>query len=295
MEDEKSVAPPRIPKNWFKYEFPLPEIAGAPRPSRANYDPENVAWMIEMFASTLRKSANQITFRYENNMPFDEREHIIVGHPGGQHLYDKQSNMTKSSELRYYESKAKMSSILKLYERHSPAQIDFFDDKDTYLPCYILGCSTIHEHNGYFGLQSNEIVDPHANLVNEPVTAHDEDTTCIRNEGGEGERIIFGFDQLGDVQYESFRSVTVRLVDKKIGGTGNSAGGTFSLGEETFTFYWDLTNEYTMHNITWGRDFTKEEINEIQFTYHDGNNPLSFPQKSLTAIDLRVNTLITTF
>lgn len=121
-----------------RYEFPLPKIPGAPVPSKANYSPENVAWMIEMFASIISptRDESEICFRYENNdtegrcLPVEETEnHIEVCHPGDKLYFDEHAdcNRPKSIEQERYEVAAKKSALLKLYEENSPANIQYFN------------------------------------------------------------------------------------------------------------------------------------------------------------------------
>jgi hypothetical protein len=123
--------PEKVPSHWYNGEYHIP--AKAPIPSRANYDPENVAWVIEMFAGVLGKGRNEIRFRYPNNTedPYTEdipEDDIFVEHPGGesymQKVHDK--HQTKSREMLRYERFAKRSKILKLYEANSPAKIQYF-------------------------------------------------------------------------------------------------------------------------------------------------------------------------
>lgn len=117
-----------------RYEFPLPLVRHAPVPSKANYKPKNVAWLIEFFANILGRSHLEIGFRYENNTPHDrcrplsESDDIFVTHPGDKlYLPEKSKCRFKSREQKHYEKFAKKSKLLKLYERYSPAQIKFFN------------------------------------------------------------------------------------------------------------------------------------------------------------------------
>lgn len=117
-----------VPDNWYQYEWPLPEIPAAPKPSQANYDPRNVAWMIEMFASVLGKSHTEIQFQYENNTPNDPNDDIVVEHPDDK-LYWPDYNtgrLAKSPEQERYEMYAKQSARLKLFQDNSPAGIEYF-------------------------------------------------------------------------------------------------------------------------------------------------------------------------
>jgi hypothetical protein len=124
--------PPRnkvFPQSGFgsRYQFPLPTVKGAPVPSVANYDPKNVAWMIEFFAQIVGKKPSELEFRYENNTPDDKTDDIFVKHPGGSYLPDASAcNFQKSPALLKYEAAAKNSPRLKLYMDHSPANIKYF-------------------------------------------------------------------------------------------------------------------------------------------------------------------------
>ena len=125
--------PPRnkeFPISGFgsRYEFPLPVVKNAPVPSNANYNPTNVAWMIEFFADILGTTKDQIAFRYENNTPLDPDDDIFVSHPGGTYLPNAQACKAKSKEQKIYEAAAKKSVLLKLYQDNSPANITYFDD-----------------------------------------------------------------------------------------------------------------------------------------------------------------------
>jgi hypothetical protein len=119
-----------VPSNWYVYDFPLVEIENAPVPSTANYDEKNCAWLIEFFGNIIDISSDQITLRYENNTPENREDDIFVSHPNdGEYLpalQDRLRQEGKSEELLYYESKAKESSILKLFEENSPANIKYF-------------------------------------------------------------------------------------------------------------------------------------------------------------------------
>ena len=126
--------PPRnrdFPGQGFgsRYQFPLPEVKGAPVPSVANYKPTNVAWMIEFFANMLGKHKNQVVFRYENNTPNDKTDDIFVSHPGGTYLPDAMKCRVKKPDMIAYEEAAKKSALLKLYMDNSPAKITYFQDK----------------------------------------------------------------------------------------------------------------------------------------------------------------------
>ena len=124
--------PESVPPHWYNepYHVPLHE----PQPSKADYSPKNVAWLIEMFANILGKSREEIQLRYPNNTEYPEtadipEDDIIVSHPGGDRNYwaeEVLARKTKSPELMHYESHAKRSAILKLYEKHSPAGIEYF-------------------------------------------------------------------------------------------------------------------------------------------------------------------------
>jgi len=110
-----------------RYQFPLPTVENAPVPSEANYAPENVAWMIELFAQILGKRSDEIQFRYENNTPNKKTDDIFVSHPGGSYLSEASKCKPKSDAMRKYESYAKNSSILKTYMDNSPAGIKYFN------------------------------------------------------------------------------------------------------------------------------------------------------------------------
>jgi hypothetical protein len=118
----------KIPSNWYQYDFPLKEIALEPKPSTANYDQKNCAWLIEFFAGILGYTKDQVVLNYENNTPKDRVDDIYVHHPNDKlYLPEKQNSKEKKSpELLNYEFKAKKSARLKLFQNNSPAKIKYF-------------------------------------------------------------------------------------------------------------------------------------------------------------------------
>lgn len=116
-----------IPPTWFKFDWPLKEVPGAPVPSRADYSTEKCSWLHEMFASILGKDPWELKLRYENNTPDDRNDDIEVEYSGGGN-WDAwvEEHREKSPEQLRYEVAAKNSAILKRYEQASPAQIQFF-------------------------------------------------------------------------------------------------------------------------------------------------------------------------
>lgn len=118
-----------VPSTWYKYDFPLKEVENAPKPSQANYNPKNCAWLIEMFAEIIGNSHTQIVLHYENNTPNNAKDDIYVAHPNDKlYLPDKRNPRLnpKSDELIEYEEKAKDSERLKLFQDNSPAGIEYF-------------------------------------------------------------------------------------------------------------------------------------------------------------------------
>ena len=105
-----------------------------PVPSQANYKPENVAWLIEMFAGVLHRGKMGIRFRYPNNTEYPENtniesDDIFVDHPNESVSYLAKYSVlhrSKSKEQQRYEDRAKKSKILKQYEENSPAKIKYF-------------------------------------------------------------------------------------------------------------------------------------------------------------------------
>ena len=114
------------PDHWYQYEFPLPEVEGAPVPSQADYSQENVAPLIEFFGYVLGYAKDKMIFRYENNTPNDPSDDIDVTHPGGSWLPVPEQCSGKSAEMKRYEAYAKKSAILKKFEENSPAGIAYF-------------------------------------------------------------------------------------------------------------------------------------------------------------------------
>jgi hypothetical protein len=117
-----------VPSHWYNSPYYIPE--GAPVPSGGNYTPENVAWVIELFAQVLEKDKTELRFCYPNNTEDVPEDDILVDHPNDKNylpaLRYKLATTPKSKELLRYEAAAKKSSILKLYEENSPAGIKYF-------------------------------------------------------------------------------------------------------------------------------------------------------------------------
>jgi hypothetical protein len=104
---------PNVPSTWFTYDWPLKEGQGT---SKADYSPANVAPLIEGFASILNADKANVQFIYQNG--------TTVSHPGdGIYL---NSEASKSDDLLRYEEAAKRSTILKLFQDNSPAEIEYF-------------------------------------------------------------------------------------------------------------------------------------------------------------------------
>lgn len=131
---------PNVPSTWYKYDYPLKEIDKAPKPSNANYEPKNVAWLIEFFASVLANSSmstlftskiyDEMIMHYENNTPDDPYDDIYVGHPLDKtYIYEEmEKRKEKSTELLIYEFYAKRSARLINFEENSPANIKYFEE-----------------------------------------------------------------------------------------------------------------------------------------------------------------------
>lgn len=118
-----------VPATWYQYDWPLEEVAGAPKPSRANYSTENCSWLHEMFGSILGQQPWDLTLRYENNTPDDRTDDIDVPYSGANN-WDAHSrkHREKSPEQLRYEVAAKKSARLRLFENNSPAGIEYFKD-----------------------------------------------------------------------------------------------------------------------------------------------------------------------
>lgn len=123
------MADSRVPASWFKYEFPLPEVPNAPVPSQADYSSKNCAWLIEFLASIINKTPQELVLRYENNTPNNKEDDIFVSHPNdGKNYWAIENDLRRniSPEQAHYESHAKLSSRLRLFEDNSPANITYF-------------------------------------------------------------------------------------------------------------------------------------------------------------------------
>lgn len=117
-----------MPNNFpYIYEFPLPEVEGAPVPSNADYSPQNVAWLIEFLAGIIGKTKTEIGLRYENNTPSIKSDDIIVYHPNnGDYLPGAQTPTEQSPSMWRYEYYAKKSARLREFMETSPAGIEYF-------------------------------------------------------------------------------------------------------------------------------------------------------------------------
>ena len=117
-----------VPDSWYKYNFPLQEVKGAPVPSKADYDPQNVAPLIEFFAGVINEPTAYMAFRYENNTFNNKTDDIWVKHPeNGAYLPPYMNeHKGKSNDLLRYETAAKKSKRLKLFQDNSPAKITYF-------------------------------------------------------------------------------------------------------------------------------------------------------------------------
>lgn len=115
---------------WYEYKWPLEPVAGAPVPSRANYDPKNIAPLVESFAAMFGVKKEQIQFTYENNDPNNVNTNIDISHPGDAVYLNKylDGNKQKSSAQSRYELYAKQSARLIAFQNLSPAGVDYFND-----------------------------------------------------------------------------------------------------------------------------------------------------------------------
>lgn len=121
------------PEHWYNSPYYIPE--SAPIPSGANYEPKNVAWLIEFFGGIIGKDKTEVEFRYPNNTEYPytkdiPEDDIFVRHPNDKEylpeLRAKLKKEGKSPEMIRYEKAAKKSGILKFYEENSPAGIKYF-------------------------------------------------------------------------------------------------------------------------------------------------------------------------
>ena len=118
------------------YVFPLPNVAGLPKPSTANYEPSNVAPLIEGLAGSVPTNPDGtcpatpfgIAFRYENNTPDHKDDDIIVAHPQDMNYLNTYLNehCPGSIEQNRYEFMAKKSARLQAFQESSPAEIEYF-------------------------------------------------------------------------------------------------------------------------------------------------------------------------
>jgi hypothetical protein len=113
-----------------------PPLPLNPKPSIANYTPQNIAPLFEFFQPIVSGIANQdltyceMTFRYENNTPCIPGDDIFVRYPTCIPVPYTPVPVpaTKSPELLLYESYAKKSQALYNFMINSPAHITYFQD-----------------------------------------------------------------------------------------------------------------------------------------------------------------------
>jgi hypothetical protein len=274
----------KAPDHWYQYEFPLPEVKKAPVPSQANYEPRNVAWMIEMFAQVLGQNHTSLRFRYENNTPNNPWDDIYVEHPNDKLYFTEKARCdTKNQEMIQYETKARQSDILRLFQDYSPAEINYFGElgcASLVSPIFALPPLNIVSSNGFSGYLGDTLdslsVDKVESSLDEPYFA---------NTAQENQFVTFEFQNLPEDAPEEYSSVILKLHDKAA-SVGNSAGCTLSTGSDFKRSYYTISQGYTYRQFVWARGFTKEDINNLRFRYHDGANPLLLPIKHLTAVEL---------
>lgn len=116
---------------WFKYDFPLKPVS---HPSRADYSKDNVAPLIEGFGGILGDAPNSLELLYENRTQTSGTiisgsisGYTVVTYPtsGGPFGVDP-CKLPKSPALLRYETAARKSSLLKLFQDNSPANIKYF-------------------------------------------------------------------------------------------------------------------------------------------------------------------------
>jgi hypothetical protein len=106
-----------------------------PKPSTADYTPQNVAPLIQFFVSIVSGVSGtqvgncDIEFRYENNTPDDPKDDISVRHPQcvSAPYTPQPSPVVKSPEMLKYEAFAKKSQRLKNYAANLPIKIQYFE------------------------------------------------------------------------------------------------------------------------------------------------------------------------
>jgi hypothetical protein len=85
-----------------------------------DYDPTNLAWMMEFFGNILGVSYTQIGFLYENSTD-------VIQHPQDkEYLPEASQPKAKTPEMLKYEMYAKRSRLLKKFQDESPANITYF-------------------------------------------------------------------------------------------------------------------------------------------------------------------------
>jgi hypothetical protein len=280
-----------LPDHWYKYDFPLTN--DKPVPSQANYDPKNVAWLIEQMAQVLGQNHTDLRFRYENNTPDKPYDDIYVEHPNDRlYLWEKaRCDTTDNPDMMRYERRAKQSTRLRIFEENSPAEIEYFKDIRcrALVQTFVLKPINIVESQGFLGFVGEEQRGVDVRHVNDPVALNALNNSCVSSMGSPSSQVTFEFEDLPEGAPEEYNSVAVKFLDKAQLGTGTSGGATLKLhGMPAKTHYYNLTAGYTFQQKLWAGRFTKNSINGLQVVYHNGLNPLTAPIKQLTALEVVV-------
>ena len=123
-----------------RYKFPIECNPNLPKPSNANYNPKNVAWMIEFFATIIGQDYTNLQFRYENNTCDTDNlgtgadDDIFVEHPKVENPDDDKIYLDEASQCRpksadqdRYENAAKKSTRLRNF-MNEVGLIEYFKD-----------------------------------------------------------------------------------------------------------------------------------------------------------------------
>ena len=222
--------------SWYQYEFPLPEVKGAPVPSQADYSQQNVAWLIEFFASILAVDPARLMLLYENNTPDDTSDDILVPYinDGVSYLEERLDSIVDTPEIVHYNLKARRSSILKIFETYSPAEIEYFKNASfDYTPSFSL--------------------------------------SSLRKTGL-AESAFTEFEKLSRDEPLEYTSVALKWTDKAteadiLGEVVLQIGESGDHKEDRY----HLPQEYLGRRFVWTRGFTRDDINNLRFYHKSGD------------------------
>lgn len=95
-------------------------------PSKANYEPKHLAWMIELFGACLGVDQHHIGFRYSHSK--DKEKDTYVWHPQDKsYMSEVFAPRVKSPEQERYEEAAKKS--VRLHEFAKKSNVEYWQPR----------------------------------------------------------------------------------------------------------------------------------------------------------------------